>query len=1068
MGLTRVAVARPVFILMVILGLVIMGAISFTRLGVELYPSINAPTVSVVTAYPGASPEDVEQQVTKVVEDAVSGINFVDNVNSVSSEGRSVVTVIFKESANADAAATDVERRIATIRAALPKDGNQPVVSKFDFTAQPVLYLTLAGSLPPSELNRLADDVIKPRLEALEGVGQVAIAGGQVREIQIKADPARMSAKGVTFTQVAQAVSRENQGVPGGTVDTGREQVNLRLSGQFQSLDEIQGLVLASVGGRTVKLGEVADVVDTFKKTTTMTRVNGETAVTVAVTKASGANEVKTVDLVRAEMKTLTGSLPPGLKFEATWDNSVMTRSSLNGVQRSLLEAIVLTGLVLLVFLHTFRSTAIVLFAIPTSLISTFLAMSIFGFTLNLMSTLALVLVIGVLVDDSIVVIENIYRHLNRGETPYSAALKGRGEIGLAAIAITLVDIVIFTPIGFLSGISGGFFRQFGLVVVFAVAFSLFISFTLTPMLASRWLKAETPRTMKGVQGRFARWWERAFGRLEHTYERILGRMLQHRWIPPIVAVLSLVFAIALVPLGLVKFEFVPQGDYGIFSVAIETPPGSSLAATDDVAIEVERRLAKIPEIETVLTQVGSSLQGGASSLGVRSAQMTVVLRDRQQRRRTVWQVVAQIKQDTADIPATIRPATSGYGGAQPIQIRVTGDDRATLRRLSQEVEEAVRGTPGVGFVTSSATAGNPEITYNINRARLADYGLTADQVATTLRTAVEGSEVTRLRPATEDEVPIRLIAADAIRSNPAALGELQLSGLKDGQPTAVRLKQVATPREVSGPTTLDRRNRQNTVTIGAGLAGNIALNDVTAPITKKLADWKASGALPAGYKADFGGQAEEQQSAFTNLLFAMALAVLLEYMVLAALYESFIYPLITMVALPVSLVGAFVGLAISANTLNVLSMIGMIVLMGLVGKNGILLVDYTNTLRREGLTRRESLLQAGPTRLRPILMTTAALVFGLMPIALKLEEGSELYAGIGALVIGGMLSSTFLSLFVVPTMYTYFDDLQGLVLRVFRWRPGRVRSPDRRARPDRAAEPRLRPVPADTPAGMD
>ena len=714
MGLTRIAVARPVFISMVILALIILGAISYTRLGVELYPSINAPTVTVVTIYPGAAADDVEQQVTKFIEDAVSGLNNVDIVSSTSREGQSLVTVTFREDANADTVATDVERRVATIRATLPRDAQSPVVQKFDFTAQPVLYLTLAGDQSPAELNTLARDTIKPRLEAVPGVAEVAIAGGQEREIKVKIDPNRLRAKGVTFSQVQAALQRENQGVPGGSIDQGDQQINLRLSGLFQSVNEMKQLVVSGTGSRIVRLGEVAEVEDSFKRVTSFTRVNDIPAVTIAVTKASGANEVQTADGVQAEMALLQSAIPPGVTFSVTFDNSSLTRSSLKGVQRALVEAIVLTALVLLVFLHTFRSTIIVLFAIPTSLISTFLAMSLLGFTLNIMSTLALVLVIGVLVDDSIVVIENISRHLNLGETPYAAALKGRSEIGMAAIAITLVDIVIFAPIGFLSGVTGGFFRQFGLVVVVAVAFSLFISFTLTPMLASRWLKAGTPETMGGLQGHFARLWERLFGSLEHGYERSLAWVLKHRWLPPLAGVVSLVVAFSLVPLGLVKFEFVPQADYGLFSVQVETPPGSSLTSTDDVTREVEKRVRAIPEVKEVLTQVGGG--GATNSAGSRGASLTVTLIDRELRSKSVWQVIEEVKATTADIPATVRPASDGFGGSQPIQVRITGADRDVLQGISEEVLEVVRTTPGVGFATSSTTAGNPEVKFVINR----------------------------------------------------------------------------------------------------------------------------------------------------------------------------------------------------------------------------------------------------------------------------------------------------------------------------------------------------------------
>jgi HAE1 family hydrophobic/amphiphilic exporter-1 len=1049
MGLTRVAISRPVFILMVISALIILGLVSFTRLNAELYPNVNSPVVTVLTTYSGAMPEDVERLVTKPLEDAVAGIANVDVINSSSSEGRSQITILFTDAANIDVAATDVERRVSASRALLPTDADPPSVLKIDPSQLPVLYLALTGNLPPDRLFQIAKNDIKPRLETQSGVAAVDITGGLEREIQVQVSPVKLSAYNLTIDQVAQALARENQGLPGGSIDRGRQQLNLRLYGLFQSPEELRDLTVASTANGAIRLGDVAEVVDTHKPVTSRTFLNGREAVALNVTKQSGANEIATVDAVRAEIDRLNRTLPGDVHLAVVSDLSRFTRNSLQGVQRTLVEAVLLTGLVLLVFLHTLRSTVIVLFAIPTSLISTFLVMNFLGFTLNIMTSMALVLVIGVLVDDSIVVLENIFRYLEMGETPWSAALKGRGEIGLAAIAITLVDVVIFTPVAFMSGMAGQWFRQFGLVIASATLMSLFISFTLTPMLASRWLKTGRPDPGFGPWRAFVAWYETGFERLRAGYARLLDWSLRHRWLPPALGLVSLVLSLAMVPLGLIKFEFIPQSDNAFFMITVETSPGSSLEATEETLRVVEARLATVPEIEYYLTTsgVGGMTGSGATATGVyarsaRFGRIVVVLSDRHHRQRSLAEIVDQVTRETQDIPAaTVRAQTQGGGSsAQPVQVRISGENPQTLQALASRVEEILRDTPGTRDVSNSANEGNPETRLVPDRRRMADAGITAQQTALALRTAVDGSVATKLRPEGQDEIDVRLIADAATRADLRDLGTLPLAGRRDGVPITLYLNQVTHPEPAAGPVSIDRRNRQRVVNVGANLLGNTPLNDVTGPVQRAIGELRAQGAIPEGYTVQLGGLAEEQAKAFGTLLLALGLAIALEYMLMCALYESMILPFARMFALPVAIVGAFIALAITHNTLNMLSLIGMIMLMALVGKNGVLLVDYTNTLRHRGLTRDEALRQAGPTRLRPILMTTAAMVFGMLPLAAQLEEGSELYGGMATAIIGGLISSTVLSLLVVPCMYSYFDDLESLIKRVWSWRPVRAR----------------------------
>jgi HAE1 family hydrophobic/amphiphilic exporter-1 len=1058
MGLTRVAITRPVFILMVISAMVVLGLVSFTRLNAELFPNINVPVVTVTTTYAGASPDDVDRLITQPIQDAVAGIANVDVLQSSSAEGRSQVTITFTDNADVDTAAIDVQRRVGAIAGQMPADADTPSVLKIDPSQSPVMFLTFSGGLPLDQLFQFAKDRIKPRLESQSGVASVAINGGLEREIQIQVDPARLRAYNLTIDQVSQALARENQGLPSGSIDRGRERMTLRVYGLFQSTDEIRDLLITGPSGSTVRLADVAIVVDTFKRPTSRTFANGQEAVSVTVSKQSGSNEIAAVDAVRAEIARLNRELPAGAQLSVISDNSIATRNSLEGVERSLVEAVVLTGLVLLVFLHTLRSTLIVLFAIPTSIITTFLVMSMLGFTLNLMSSIALVMVIGVLVDDSIVVLENIFRHLELGETPLTAALKGRSEIGMAAIAITLVDVVVFTPVAFMSGTVGGFFRQFGLVIAAATLLSLFVSFTLTPLLASRWLSSGHQGGGFGPWGLFLRGFEALLGKLRDGYGHVLGWILRHRWVPLVLAVASLSGAVAMIPLGLIKFEFIPQSDNGVFSITVELPPGSSLDATEGVLRGVEARLATIPEIQYYLSVSGGGGSGGFSlgGTGVRFGRIQVVLVERRHRSRNVATIVEEVTRLTADIPAaTIRAQVTGGGGggAQPVQVLLTGEDPQTLQRLAGRIEETLRGTAGARDVTNSIAAANPETRIIPDRQRMADVGVTAQQLAQVLRTSVDGSVATKLRAEGADEVDVRLIVNEAGRTDLNKLSSLPLTAARGGQSATVALNQVTRIEQVAGPTTIDRRNRQRLVTVGAGLVGSTPLGDVSQPLQLAIRQLQAEGTVPQGYTIQLGGQSEQQTKAFSNLLLALALSIVLEYMLLAALYESMILPFATMFALPLAVIGAFVGLAVSGNTLNLLSLIGVVVLMGLVGKNGILLVDYTNHLRQRGLARAEALREAGRTRLRPILMTSIALVAGMTPLALGLQEGSEIYKGMAAVIIGGMLSSTVLSLLVVPSMYTYFDDFQTLIKRIWAWRPFR------RGQPTPTAQPAPRPV---------
>ena len=1034
MWITELSIRRPLLMLMAILSVMIFGLIAYSRLGVDLFPSVEFPVVSITVPYPGASPEVVESLVSRPIEDAVSGLADLDTVSSTSSEGVAVVVVTFKDKADPKTVAIDVEKRVNAIRGSLPNDILSPTILKFDFTAAAIMNIGIYGDgLSASQAFRLADEVVRPRLETTNGVGQVSIFGGQQREVQVRVDPTRLRAYGLTLAQVSQALGLENVDAPGGRIEDGNRNLNLRIDAKFRSVDEITETVVSSLPtGGTVRVRDLAKVEDTFKEQTFLARVDGRPGVGISVSKQSSSNVTATAANVRDAVAKLQTQLPAGVTLKIISDSSNFITDSLNGVQRTLLEANVLTGVVLLGFLHSWRSTFIVLLAIPTSLIATFAFMYLQGFTFNFLTTLALTLTIGILVDDSIVVLENIFRFLQRGDAPRVAALRGRAEIGLAAIAITLVDVVVFAPVGLLSGQIGQFFRQFGFTVVFATLSSLAVSFTLTPMLASRWLRAEDEHGT-GILAGFGRWFNRGFARLEVRYGRLLSWSLRHRWSVLSIAFLCLVAAIAMPATGVVKSSFFPSQDQGQFNILLELPPGSTLDATSTVVAKLEEEIVKRPEFKASYSVIGQGDNG--TSRQARFANIQVVLISARDRAKSVEVIAQEVKAYAQGVPGLkVRAGVPGPGGqgGQTISFRVYGDDLRILNSIAENITSKLRDAGPFIDVTNSGQSGSPEYVVSIDRARASDLGLSAATVAQTLRTAYSGTVATTLRrdqsSGTASGIDVRVQLNDEVRKDLSQLTQVPLlSPAKGGQ---VFLGQVATITQRDGPSQIQRTDRQRALTIGANTLPGVVLSDATRQVNEIIAGVE----LPANYRIKIGGQSESQASTFREFGGALLLSIGLVYILLVALYESLLYPIVVLLALPLALFGAMAGLAIGRETLNTFSLIGIIALVGLVGKNSILVIDFTNQLRRErGMSRFEALMEAGPLRLRPILMTSTALIFAQIPLMLKLEAGSEVQAPIGWVIFGGMITSTILALLFVPAMYTVIDDFQAWVLRGFR-----------------------------------
>ena len=1021
MFLSAFSIRRPIAISMVILALVVIGVVGYTRLGMDLIPNMELPYVTVTVVYPGAGAREVETDVTKPLEDAVSTVSGVKHVSSYSSEGVSMVIIEFGEGVSPDVAAQDVRDRVAASRLMLPDDVKEPLVQKVDLRAMPVMDLAVSSRLDPVALRRLAEDEIKPAIERVEGVGTASIVGGLEREIRVAVDRQRLEAYRVSLGQLVQTLSAQNLNVPAGTVTAGSERVVVRVPGQFTSVEAIQNAPLPTPGG-TIRVADIAQVLDTHKERETIARLNGRDALVITVQKRPEANIVQTAAGVRAAIDRLNRTLPQQTRLTVVLDRSQFAKDAVSDVTNNLILGGLLATVVVFFFLYSLRSTIVAFIALPVSVISSFGLMYFAGFTLNMISMLALALAIGLLIDDAIVVIENIYRHVEGGEPPREAANNGTGEIALAVMAITFTIVAVFAPIAFMGGIVGKFFREFGLTVAFAVLVSLLVSLSLTPMLASRLLRPSGGQKPRGVLGGFARSYER----LDHAYRGLLDWALKHR--RAVVATGVTVFVASLFMVPLLGQEFFPATEREEVDVNLTLPPGTSLEATDSVAQRVEALVRGDPDVEHILTEVGSSGAGGGfqgGGAGTDTAGVKIKLVPLGQRKRTAFAMVEWLRGEVKRLPgvtATVQqPSTMGGGGEARFQLEIRGPDVDGLIAAAQRAKQAMATVPGLVDLDISLRPGKPEVEFRVDRPKASDVGITVGQVASTLRTAVDGTVAGQYREAGKDyDIRVQLRQQD--RQSVSQLETLRVPASLQ----LVPLGEVASRRAATGPVTIARVDKQRTATVTANIAEGFAMSNVQKAADEKM---KTIG-LPAAYTYGFTGEAEMFAESMRNILIALVLAVIFVFMILAAQFESLLHPFTIGLSLPFSLIGAILALLLTGNTLNIMAMIGIVMLMGLVTKNAILLVDYTNTLRHRGMERNDAILQAGPIRLRPILMTTAAMVFGMLPVALGLGSGAEMRAPMAIAVIGGLLSSLALTLVVVPVVYTYMDDLSKRLAR--------------------------------------
>lgn len=1019
MNITELSVRRPTAVIMLVILFVVLGAAGYLNLGANLFPSVNTPVMSVTTTYPGAGSKEIEKDIVKPIEDAVSGINGIDKMRSYAGDGYGYTILQFKMSADANTAVIDVQKALDGIVENLPRDAGRPVLRKYDMNMQPILILSISGASSYEELYSEAERV-KRSLEKLEGIGNISLEGALKKELEIKVDKAVLEHYGIGINTVLAKLQAENINIPAGQVKQEARNQTVRVLGEFGDIREVGNLLIPLNGVNYIRLADIADVSLRYPEDKKLLRLNGKSSIGIFIQKQSDANIVATANLVKKELDVLKPTLLPGVELVIASDSTTFINSSLGETRRNLVEGIITTAIVLFLFLRRWRSSLIVLVAIPTSLISTFFMMYVMKFTFNIVSLLGLTVCIGILVDDSVVVLENISRHIQLGKEPRKAVIEGRMEIGLAAVAITLCDIVVFAPVAFMKDIVGQFFKEFGLTVVFATLFSLFISFTLTPMLSYymyRGGKRKAELLSEEDLKKRPSWFNNFFENIiKKTYKNLLIWALENRWKVIGIVAAAVAASILLIPFKFIETEFMASFDQSKLNISVSLSPGSGLKQTDEKVRTVEEYLKGRPDVKDYFTTVGS---GNNNS----SAGIIVKLVDKDKRKKSQSQVAKEIRVwgkkltgiDFSVTEQNIVDRTS-IDGTKPIILNITGPDADVLKQVSRRVEEIVRSVQGVVDVNNSILASSPEISVKIDRLAASEYGITAYDTAAALRTAIEGTKAGVYRKS-GNEYDIMVKFMDGQIKTPYDVGSIKVVN-RAGQQVAVN--QIADVFQSDSPQEILRLDRQQAVTISANMQGRV-LGSVNNEIREKLKVLS----LPYGYEIKFGGDQQNMSSSFDSLAKALAASVILVYMILVVLYESFLTPVIRMMSLPCGIIGALVVLALTGKSLNIMSFIGLIMLDGLVSKNGTLLIDYTNTLMKRGLPLKEALIEAGTTRIRPIIMTSVTMMVGMSPMALSLGDGSEMKSGMGVVLIGGMITSTLISPILLPVVYTLIDDLR-------------------------------------------
>lgn len=1012
MTLSDIAIKRPVFTTMVILAIVVFGLVSYRDIGVDLFPRVEFPVITVVTVLPGADPETIENTVTDPIEESLSSISGIKHLRSVSTDGVSQVILEFELEKKIDVGFQEVVAKIGAVRSQLPHDIEDPVIEKFDVDAAAILAISVTADLPIQELTRICDREIKERLQKVHAVGQVKLVGGRERKIWILLNREQMAGFGLTVQDVRQALAVQHIELPGGRLETGTLEMNVKTRAEFQSAEEIAELTVAWRNDTAIRLRQIGAVVDGMEDERSSARMRGKPAISILVQRQSGTNTVEVAHAVKAEIESMRpGMLKRGIRMELAQDMSVFIEQSVEEVQFHILFGGGLAILIVFFFLRNLRSTMISSLVIPTAVIGTFILMNMLGFTQNMMTLLALSLSIGLLIDDAIVVQENIMRHVEEGKPPREAASFATREITLAVLATTMSVVAVFVPVAFMKGIVGRFFYQFGLTVAFAVLISMFVSFTLDPMLSSRILR-------KPKFGALYRLSESGFQWFEHLYERLLAFALRARWLVVLLAIGAFLSAGYIAQF--IKGEFLPQEDQGEMNIRVRGPLGSSLPQTQAILSEIARRVEAQPWADYTFATVGSDVLQR-----VNEGALYVKMKDKSARSMAQGAAMNWVREHTRDIAGaqlSVEPVPRVAGGGmrfKQVMLEIRGPELSELARVSKALAERLQREPGFVDLELSLEEGRPEIDIFPDRDKAADRGVDTAALAATVRSLIGGEDIGKFR-SQGDRYDIAVRLQENERTRVADIGQVQVR-TRSGE--LISLADVARIERTEGLLQIDRNDRARQVTVMANLdAGNLVLGDAVNIIRSHFED--PANKLPDGYSFAFTGQADNMRESFGYMFFALMMAVVIVYMVLASQFESFVHPFTIMLSLPLSVIGALGALAIFQMTINIFTLIGIIMLMGLVTKNAILLVDYTNTLReRDGMDRLSAILKAGPVRLRPILMTTLAMIFGMLPIALGHGSGSESRAPMAMAVIGGLTTSTLLTLIVVPVVYTLVDD---------------------------------------------
>jgi hydrophobic/amphiphilic exporter-1 (mainly G- bacteria), HAE1 family len=1018
MNLTEISIKRPSIIIVIFTILMLGGLYSYSTLRYELLPPMEVPTLVINTPYPGASPEEVEQSVTKKVEDVVSGLDRVKSVLAQSYEGVSVLIVEFSTGTDTESKQQEAQRMINNILNTLPDDVESPSISKMSPSDRPILELSIVSSMDAQKSFDLVENEILPQIQQIEGIGQTRLLGGQKREIKVNVDKNKLIHYGLSLSKVTEAINTANLDFPTGKVKDRQDQITVRMAGKFSSIEQIKQLIVTTSKGGPIRVEDVADVLDGKKDQESINRFNSQEGIGISIKKQSNANAVNISKELRQKIATIESKYKKeGVKIIIADDTSEFTLEAADAVTHDLIIAVILVAAVMLLFLHSLRDSIIVLVAIPASLLSTFIAMYAFDYSLNLMTLLAMSLVIGILVDDSIVVLENIHRHLHMGKDKVQATIDGRKEIGFSAMAITMVDVVVFAPIAFIDTIIGDVLRQYSVTIVVSTLMSLFVCYTLTPWLASRFGQV-THLDRKNVFHRFLILFEGTIEKITTWYINQLRWTLSHKAITTVAVILAFVATGIVMRMGILGQEMVASGDRGKVQLKLQFDKRTTLTENNVRTLSIENYLLAQPEVETVFSNVGgASTSGVVESVGSENkTELTVGLVAVDKRAASSKDFMLATKKYLEENFPGLEVNSTVIGITQseePIQIVLNSENKEDLMKSADDLSTRIKNMPGANDISVSVEEGNPELSIEIDREKLAQLGLSISQIGSTLQNAYSGNTDAKYRVGNNEyEINVRLDEFD--RSNPTDVEGITFVN-SDGE--QILLTQFATLKQSSGPSMLERKNRRSSVTIKSNVLG-VTSGTLAQSIEQSLAE----NPLPTSVEWKWTGDIERQADSFSALGLALGAALLLVYLVMVALYDSFVYPFVVLFSVPVSLIGALLALNMAMSSMSIFTMLGIIMLIGLVMKNGILIVDFTNHKKEEGLSSFDALMAAGQARLRPILMTTIAMVIGMLPIALATGAGSEWKNALAIVMIGGLLSSLMLTVFIVPMVYYVVD----------------------------------------------